>query len=92
MTKSNILLLILGLVLGFGGTTLYHNSEMEAYQKEISRLGQITDQLKGQLAQLENKEDLIKEEVKNEQANKSTKQILIYWTSAYKSSGSGTKP
>lgn len=84
MTKLHVLLLVLGLVIGFGGSSLYNDSKIQSYQEEIKRLGQITDQLKGRLSQIENKEDVIKEEVEREQANKTQAEILSYWTSAYK--------
>lgn len=78
-----MLFIFLGLVLGLGAGFYYNKYRSDIYEKQIKHLEAITKDLKLKLSQLENKEDVIREEVEREQANKTSDEIVKYWTEHY---------
>lgn len=81
--KQNMLLLFLGLLIGLGTGFYYNKYRSEIYEKQIKQLEEATKELKLKLSQLENKEDIIRDEVEREQANKTSDEIVKYWTEHY---------
>lgn len=78
-----MLLLLLGIGLGLGAGYFYNKYRSNIYEKQILILEQATKELKYKLSQLENKEDIIREEVEREQANKTSDEIVKYWVEHY---------
>jgi len=74
---------IIGVLLGIGVNDYIREGRIKEYEQKIRELEDQTNRLKGRLGAIENKEDIIREDVKREQANKTVSEVAKYWIEHY---------
>lgn len=81
-----ILTLVIGASIGYYVADNIHGKLMREYEEKISNLEKQTAVLKDQLKNLQEENDGIEEEVKDEQVNKTPTEASTYWDNAYQRS------